>query len=76
LYNSVAKSKEYSGSVLMHLWVEPDGTISHLSVSRALGLGMDEDAMAALQRYTFKPAMENGKPVRVELNIETHFSLP
>lgn len=74
VYNSVAKSKQYSGSVLIHLWVEPSGTISHLSIRQALGLGMDEDALAAVQRYTFQPAMQNGKPVLVELNVESNFS--
>ncbi|MBB5342148.1 energy transducer TonB [Tunturibacter empetritectus] len=74
-YNSVAKDKKYGGSVLMNFWVGSDGKISHLSVRRPLGLGMDEDAMAAVERYVFKPAMENGKPVTVELNIETAFSI-
>ncbi|WP_353069800.1 energy transducer TonB [Tunturibacter empetritectus] len=73
-YNNVAKDKKYSGTVLMNLWVGSNGAISHLSVRRALGLGMDEDAMAAVQQYTFEPAKENGKPVTVELNIETAFS--
>lgn len=74
-YNSVAKDKKYSGTVLINLWVGSDGKISRLSVRRPLGLGMDEDAMAAVARYVFTPAMENGKPVTFELNIETAFSI-
>jgi TonB family protein len=75
-YNSVARSKNYAGTVLVNFWVEPDGTTSHLSIRQALGLGMDEDALAAAQRYIFKPAMQDGKPVLVELNVAISFSLP
>jgi TonB family protein len=74
-YNSVAKDKKYSGTVLINLWVGSDGKLSRLSVRRPLGLGMDEDAMAAVARYVFTPAMENGKPVTFELNVETSFSI-
>jgi TonB family protein len=74
-YNSVAKDQRYSGTVLVNLWVGSDGKVSHLNVRRPLGLGMDEDAMAAVARYVFTPAMENGKPVTVELNVETAFSI-
>jgi TonB family protein len=74
-YNSVAKDKKYSGTVLINLWVGSDGKISRLSVRRPLGLGMDEDAMTAVARYVFTPAMENGKPVTFELNIETAFAI-
>jgi periplasmic protein TonB len=70
----VARSKNYAGTVLVNFGVEPDGTTSHLSIRQALGLGMDEDALAAAQRYIFKPAMQDGKPVLVELNVETSFS--
>jgi len=74
-YNSVARDKRYSGNVLMNLWVGSDGKISHLSVLRPLGLGMDEDALAAVEHYTFEPAKENGKPVAFELNIEVNFAI-
>ncbi|WP_433967589.1 energy transducer TonB [Tunturiibacter gelidiferens] len=53
--------------------VEPDGTISHPAIIRALGLGLDEDALVAVLRYTFKPAMQDGKPVQVELNVDVNF---
>jgi len=59
----------------MNLWVGSDGKISHLSVLRPLGLGMDEDALAAVEHYTFEPAKENGKPVAFELNIEVNFAI-
>ena len=35
----------------------------------------DEKALEAVRQYKFKPAMENGKPVLVELNVEVNFQI-
>ena len=34
-----------------------------------------EAARAAVKLYKFKPAMENGKPVTVEMNVEVTFHI-
>ena len=39
------------------------------------GPWVDEKAMAAVKQYRFKPALEDGKPVLVELNIEVTFQI-
>jgi protein TonB len=36
---------------------------------------LDEQAVAAVSQYTFQPAMENGAPVVVELNVEVNFQI-
>jgi hypothetical protein len=36
-------------------------------------MGLDEKAVEAVKRYRFKPAMLQGKPVPVEVNIEVNF---
>ena len=66
---------KYSGKSLLNLHVEHDGRVSHLSVVRALRLGLDERALVAVQQYTFSPAQENGQPVLVELNVEVNFQI-
>jgi hypothetical protein len=68
-----ALDQRYSGNALVSLIVEENGLPSHLMVVRALGLGLDEQALAAVGRYVFAPATENGKPIRVQLNIEVNF---
>jgi TonB family protein len=74
-FNEVARALRYSGAVLVNLWLQPDGTVSHLSLVRALGLGLDERALAAVQKYTFSPATMNDVPVLVELNVEVNFQI-
>lgn len=63
------------GNVLVNVWVQPNGTVSHLSIVQAIGLGLDESALAAVQKYLFKPAMQDGKPVLVEVNIDVNFMI-
>jgi TonB family protein len=65
----------YEGNDLVNVWVKPDGTVTHMSIIRPLGMGLDECALAAIQQYVFKPATQNGEPVLVEVNIEVAFSL-
>jgi TonB family protein len=37
--------------------------------------GMNQSAVDAVNQYKFKPAMENGKPVAVYLNVEVNFEI-
>jgi len=37
--------------------------------------GMNQSAVDAVKRYQFKPAMENGRPVAVYLNVEVNFEI-
>jgi TonB family protein len=44
-------------------------------VQRTLGLGLDEKAIEAVKTWRFEPAMKDGKPVAVAINIEVDFRL-
>jgi len=44
-------------------------------VIRSLGMGLDEKALEAVQRYRFRPAMKDGRPVSAMINVEVNFRL-
>jgi len=44
-------------------------------VARTLGLGLDEKAIEAVKVWRFEPAMKDGKPVAVQVNVEVTFRL-
>jgi TonB family protein len=71
-YTDMARSLQFSGSVLLHVVVRKDGTVGDIHVARPIGLGLDEAAMAAVTHYTYKPAKENGAAVPVEMDIEVN----
>ncbi|HXC95926.1 MAG TPA: TonB family protein [Edaphobacter sp.] len=74
-FSEEARKAKFSGNVMVNLWVDDKGIPSHVHVLRAVGMGLDERAVAAVRQYRFKPAMENGRPVTVEMNIEVTFSI-
>jgi len=76
-YTQEARDANFSGNVLVYLWVDADGNPSHIKVMRGVGMGLDESAVEAISQYKFKPATLEGKPVTVDLYIEQNFrSLP
>jgi protein TonB len=74
-FSKEASKKKFSGNVLVNLWVDENGLPSHVHVLRGIDHGLDEKAVEAVKQYRFKPAMENGKPVLVELNVEVYFQI-
>jgi len=62
-----------SGNVQIYCWVDENGNPSHVRAIRGLGMGLDEKAVEAVRQYKFKPAMQNGKPVKVDLYIAVNF---
>src|SRR5208337_477275 len=52
-----------------------DGRATNIRVVHALGMGLDEKAIDAVRRWKFKPAMQDGKPVAVQMAVEVAFRL-
>jgi TonB family protein len=75
MYTYVARAMTFSGNVQLYLWVDENGLPSHIHIAKPVGLGLDEAAIAAVQRYKFSPAMQNGKPVKVDLYIDVNFQI-
>jgi hypothetical protein len=74
-YTRAARDLQYSSKTVVGLIVEENGIPSRVSVVRAAGLGLDEQTLSAVSHYVFAPAVENGKPVRVQLNVEVPFDI-
>jgi TonB family protein len=72
-YTDKARKAHVNGSVLLSVRVEKDGHPSNIHVLRSLDKGLDENAVEAVGHSTFRPAMKDGKPVVVELQIEMNF---
>ena len=72
-FTDLANAQKFSGSVKLYLWFDSDGKVSHVSIARPAGLGLDEAAIAAVQQYQFQPATQNGTPVTVDLYLDVTF---
>jgi len=74
-FSEEARKAKFMGVVLVNLIVDTRGLPENVHVLRGVGMGLDEKAVEAVKQYRFKPAMENGKPVPVELNVEVNFQI-
>lgn len=74
-YSEEARKAKYQGTVVLLLIVGPDGHPRDIHVARSLGLGLDEKAVETVKTWKFEPAMKDGKPVAVQINVEVDFRL-
>jgi len=74
-YSEEARKSKYQGVVVLWLIVGPDGRPRDMKVLRALGMGLDQKAIEAVRQWKFEPAMKDGKPVAVQINVEVNFRL-
>jgi TonB family protein len=74
-FTEIARYEKYPGTVVVNVVVGTDGNVHRIRLVRALGLGLDEAAESRLKTWRFDPAMREGKPVAVEMNIEVSFNL-
>jgi protein TonB len=74
-FSEEARKAKAAGNVMVNLWVDERGNPTHVRVVQGIGMGLDEKAAEAVKQYRFKPAMENGKPVTVEMNVEVTFHI-
>ncbi len=74
-YSEEARKAKHQGTVVLWIVVRPDGRAHEIRVSRALGMGLDEKAVEAVRKWRFEPALKDGQPVPVQVNVEVNFRL-
>jgi periplasmic protein TonB len=74
-YSEEARKAKYQGTVVLYVEVDPAGKAKNLRVVRSLGLGLDEKAIEAVNKWRFRPGYKDGKPVTVAATIEVNFRL-
>ena len=74
-YTQEAREAKYSGSVRLLVVVDKEGRAQDINVVRSLGMGLDEKAIEAVQKWKFNPGQRDGEPVAVRALIEVNFRL-
>jgi periplasmic protein TonB len=74
-YSEEARRAKYQGTVVLYVEVGPDGKAHNPRIVRSLGLGLDEKAMEAVNKWKFRPGYKDGKAVTVAATIEVNFRL-
>ena len=74
-YSDEARKAKFQGTVVLFIVVDEHGNPRDLRVIRPLGLGLDQKAIEAVQKWKFKPGMKDGRAVPVQATIEVNFRL-
>jgi len=74
-YSEEARKARWQGTVVLSVVVDERGRVRSIAVVRPLGLGLDEKAIEAVRKWTFKPGLQNGVPVAVYARVEVTFHL-
>jgi len=74
-YSEEARKAKFQGTVVLAVIVDEHGNPRDIKVVRPLGLGLDQKAVEAVEKWKFSPGKKDGKPVPVQAQIEVNFRL-
>jgi len=75
-YSEEARKTKYQGAVVVEGVINLDGRVTDIKVVKGVGMGLDENAVAAVKTWRCNPASgPGGKPVRTLVPIEVTFRL-
>lgn len=73
--NEFAQTSGVAGMALYHAVIGADGKPEQIVVGRPIGFGLDENAVETIRKANFQPAMKDGKPVPVMLDLLVQFRI-
>jgi protein TonB len=74
-FSEEARKAKYQGVCTLEVVVDATGRPTNIKVVGSLGMGLDEKAIEAVKNWRFEPAMKDGHPVAVAVNLEVDFHL-
>ena len=76
IYPGEAREISIQGTVYLSFIVEPDGSITSITILRGIGGGCEEEALRVVKNMpNWVPGKQNGHPVRVQLTLPVKFTL-
>ena len=74
-YSEDARKVHFQGTVVLAIQVDANGVPSNIRVIRSAGLGLDERAIQAVEKWKFRPAMSGDHTVAAPATVEVSFHL-
>lgn len=73
--NEYAQKNGIAGITLFRTVVDAQGKPTEIAIARPIGFGLDEKAVEAIRKSRFAPAMKDGKPVPVVVDLVVTFRI-
>jgi TonB family protein len=74
-YTEAARRAGVTGTIVLRAIFSSDGEVKSVRVSQALPFGLTTAAIQAAHRIKFTPAMKDGRPVSMYIQLEYNFNL-
>ncbi len=74
-YPGAALKNKVQGKVFLNVLIDVKGRVEEAEVSKTDDPIFNEAAITSVKRWTFKPALKNGKPVATWVTIPVQFKL-
>lgn len=74
-YPELAKRAGVQGRVYVLAYVDEEGIVEKVELTKGIGAGCDEEAMRAVKSTLFIPGKQRDKPVKVRITVPVLFKL-
>jgi TonB family protein len=74
-YTRDARRARIQGVVILEVIIDENGNVTNVKVLKPLPMGLDHQAVEAVERWKFRPATLHGRPVAVYYNLTVNFRL-
>jgi protein TonB len=74
-YSELARRAAVQGTVIVEAVIDEQGQVTHVRLIRGLPRQLDLAAMDAIKQWRFKPALLDGRPVKVFYTLTVNFTI-
>ncbi|SDE74746.1 M56 family metallopeptidase [Terriglobus roseus] len=74
-YPASAKDAKIQGQVVLHAIIDENGKVEQISVVSSPDSALSKSSIEAVQHWTYKPYLLNGRPTAVDTTINVNFTL-
>jgi protein TonB len=75
VYTEIARRARLQGTVIVEAIIDERGSVTNVRVLKGLPMGLDRAAVDAVEKWKFRPAMFQGRPVKVYYVLTVNFQV-
>lgn len=74
-YTEIARRAGVQGAVIIEAVIDEQGRVVDARILKGLPMGLDQEALATVRGWTFRPATLGERPVKVFYTLTVHFQI-
>jgi TonB family protein len=74
-YLGIARENRVEGELALQAVIDKTGSVSRVCITEALGAGLDDEMVASVRQWKYRPYTLNGQPIEVQTTVTTRFGI-